>query len=111
MDAIELGRCFGLWVIPARILNQPQREPADAINLLRDNHFVGLQIGDHPEKLGSVGAGTRSLLAIDTCDVIARRPSAVLDFGLAGEVLLVNADAKVDAGNFHGWQPRWVYPS
>jgi hypothetical protein len=26
----------------------------------------------------------------------------VLDLGLAGQVLLVSADAKVDAGDFHG---------
>jgi hypothetical protein len=92
-------------------LSFDQRKSADAINFLRDNHFTGLQIGDHPEKLGSVGAGTRSLLAVDARDVIARRPSAVLDFSLAGEVLLVSADAKVDAGDFHGWRPGWVYPS
>ena len=27
---------------------------------------------------------------------------------MAGKVVLVSADAKVDAGDFHGWQPRWV---
>jgi hypothetical protein len=33
----------------------------------------------------------------------------LLDFGLAGEVLFVSADAKIDAGDFHGLRPGWVY--
>jgi len=76
---------------------------------LRDNHFTGLQIGDHPEDLGTVGVGTRCLLAVDTSDVITRRSRALLDFGLSGEVLFVSADAKIDAGDFHWRQPGWVH--
>ena len=72
------------------------------INFLGDDHFTRLQIGDHAQKLLSIGAGTRGPLAIDASDLIARPPCAVLDPGLAGNVLFVGADAKVKAGDFPG---------
>src|SRR4051794_6082023 len=74
-------------------LSLAQREPTDAIDFLRDDHFTGLQIGDHPDELGTVGASTGGRLVVDTSDVIARRPRAVLDLGLTGEILLVSAES------------------
>lgn len=88
---------------PASIERRPEANsgvaartwPPAWVNLLGDDHFTRLQIRDHAEELGPIGAGTRGFLAIDTRDVIARRPGAILDLGLAGEVLFVCADAKV----------------
>src|SRR4051812_15534465 len=77
----------------------------------RDDHFTGLLIGDHPDELGTVGAVTEGRLAVDTSDVIARRPRAVLDLGLAGEVLLVSADAKVDAATFMEEEAKMGIPN
>jgi hypothetical protein len=39
---------------------------------------------------------------VDASDVVTRRPSALLDLGLASEVLFVSADAKINTGDFHG---------
>src|SRR5208283_303387 len=32
----------------------------------------------------------------------------MLNVGLASEILFVSADTQVDAGDFHGIEPRWV---
>ena len=52
------------------------------------------------------GYHTRCLLPVDTGDVIAGRPCAVLNRGLSGEILFFGADTEVNAGDIHGDWPR-----
>ncbi len=79
-----------------------QRQAADAVDLLRNDDFTGLQVADHAQQLGAIGASARSLLAVDAGDVEAGGPGALNDGGLPGQVLLVGADAQVDARDLEG---------
>jgi hypothetical protein len=47
-------------------------KPADAIDLLGDDHFAGLKVRDHAQQLGPVRASARRLLAVDPGDVALR---------------------------------------
>jgi hypothetical protein len=38
---------------------------ADAVDLLGNNDFTGLQVADHAQQLGAIGASARCLLAVD----------------------------------------------
>ena len=61
-----------------------------------------MQVADHAQQLGAIGASARSLLTVDAGDVEAGGPGALHDGGLPGQVLLVGADAQVDARDLEG---------
>src|SRR3546814_4243654 len=75
---------------------------SDLVDLLRDHYFAGLKIGNHSQKLGAVGAGTRCLLSIDRRDIVACGLCFAHDRVLATQILRVGADAQIDAGNLWG---------
>src|SRR3546814_3715913 len=79
-----------------------QGETTYPVDLLRDHYFAGLKIGNHSQKLGAVGAGTRCLLSIDRRDIVACGLCFAHDRVLATQILRVGADAQIDAGNLWG---------
>ena len=83
-----------------QLLRLMQWKPADAIDLLRNDHLARLQIPDHPLQLRPVDAGARRLLAVNAGHVVPGQSRALLDSSLTREVLLFRADAEVNASNF-----------
>src|SRR3546814_13776223 len=69
----EVGQVHDAWNGKSRasrtnclnqLLSLGQGETTYPVDLLRDHYFAGLKIGNHAQKLGAVGAGTRCLLSI-----------------------------------------------
>ena len=80
-----------------QLLGFGQRQAAQAVDLLGDDDLTGLQVADHAQQLGPVSPRARGLLAVDAGDVIARPPRILLNPFLALQILLVGADAQVQA--------------
>src|SRR3546814_18383621 len=72
------------------------------VDLLRDHYFAGLKIGNHAQKLGAVGAGTRCLLSIARRDLVACGLCFAPDRVLATTILPVGAAAPLNAGTREG---------
>jgi len=85
-----------------------QRQAADSVDLLGNYDFTRLQVRDHPQQLGAVGASARCLLAVDPGYVEAGRLGALHDSRLAGQVLFLGAHAEIDAGNLHTVPPMVI---
>ena len=78
-----------------------QRQAADSVDLLGNDHLARLQIGHHAQQLGPVGARAGCLLAVDAGDVV---PSSLRDRDdplLALQILRVRADTQIDPR--HHW--------
>src|SRR3546814_13812773 len=54
-----------------QLLRLGQGETTYQVDLLRDHYFAGLKIGNHSQKPGATGAGTRGLLSIDRREIVA----------------------------------------
>nr|P22994.1 RecName: Full=Uncharacterized 28.3 kDa protein in PAR locus; AltName: Full=ORF 5 [Escherichia coli]AAA26413.1 putative [Plasmid RP4] len=76
-----------------------QRQAADAVDLLRNDDFTRLQVRDHAQQLGPVGACAGRLLAVDAGDVVPGGPRGRYKALLAFKILLVRTGAQVDAGD------------
>src|SRR3546814_5398085 len=85
-----------------QLLSLGQGETTYPVDLLRDHYFAGLKIGNHAQRLGAVGAGTRCLLSIDRRDIVACGLCFAHDRVLATQILRVGADAQIDAGHLWG---------
>jgi len=59
-----------------------EEKSADAVDLLGNHHFAGLQFRNHPQQLGPVRASTRGLLAVDPGDVVTGGSRALFDLAL-----------------------------
>jgi hypothetical protein len=53
---------------------------ADAVDLLGNNDFTGLQVADHAQQLGAIGASARCLLAVDAAQKPAARVLSTMAF-------------------------------
>src|SRR5690606_10285319 len=79
-----------------KLLGLGQGQAANAVHLLGNDNLAGLQVRDHAQQLGPVGARAGCLLTIDGGHVVAGRLRALDDGFLPAHVLLVGADADID---------------